>query len=80
VKWSPAIAGSKENLYFAVARALNKEFRSVLTATATEVGISVAAKMPLDYRRLMANIEESRALKGTKLTVTLMDSGFICIS
>jgi hypothetical protein len=43
---------SKESLYIEVAKALNNDFRSVLKATATEVGICVAAKMALDYHRL----------------------------
>jgi hypothetical protein len=70
---------SKESLYIEVAKALNNDFRSVLKATATEVGICVAAKMALDYHRLVASIEESRALHGKRLTVSLSDSGFICI-
>jgi hypothetical protein len=71
--------GSKEHVYHTVAKALNNDFRSVLHATVTEVGICIAAKMPLNYRRLVANIETSRAVEGKRLTVTLCDSGFICI-
>jgi spore germination protein YaaH len=70
---------AEKNQYVTVANALNRDFRTVLHATATEVGIAVAPKIALDYYRLIANIETSRALAGQHMTVMLTDSGIICI-
>jgi hypothetical protein len=66
-------------MYVEVAKKLNYQFRSVLHATANEYGISVVAKMDLDYHRLVASLECSAPVKSKRLTVTLFDSGIICI-
>lgn len=66
--------------YEGIAVALNKDFRTVLHAVATPVGISIASICPLDLRRLAANIEVSRALAGKHLDVSLdAECGIICI-
>jgi hypothetical protein len=71
----------QETNYAEIAGELNRDFRTVLHAIATPVGISIAPKCQLDVRRLVANIEFSRVLTSRKnLTVTLVeDCGIICI-
>ena len=71
-----------ETVYQQIAYELNRDFRTILHADATPVGISIVNVFPLDVRRLAANIEFSRALQTRKacaLTVTVTDYGIICI-
>ena len=66
--------------YQDIADELNHDFRTVLNATATSVGVSVVPTCRADMYRLAANIEVSRVITSRpNLTVTLTDSGVICV-
>ena len=70
----------QEMLYQEIADELNHDFRTVLQATATSVGVSVVPTIRADMYRLASNIEFSRVITSRKsLTVTLTDSGIICV-
>lgn len=76
--------GYTEEVYQQIAVELNNDFRTVLYATATPVGISIAPMCPLDLRRLASNIEFSRVIQNRvnmacPLTITVTDYGIICI-
>jgi hypothetical protein len=66
-------------VYAEIAAALNLDFRTVLHAEANVAGISIAPLCSLSLRHLAANVENSRALAGKHLTVTVTDCGIICV-
>ena len=69
----------KRKLYDEVAVALNNDFRTLLHAVATDVGISIVSKRILSIQHLAVSVEASRVLTGKNLTVLVTDSGIICI-
>jgi hypothetical protein len=72
-----------KSVYQKIADELNQDFRTILHADATDVGISIVTKCPLDVRRLAANIEFSRVIQARAMscpmTITVTDYGIICI-